>query len=118
MNMNYFQATKELIEEHYGEHKNREFYEKLLEHMMTGPVIPMVWEGLDAIKLSRRMLGKSEPIDAMPGTIRGDFSIDRERSIIHGSHSTEAAAKEIRLWFNEDELIEWKSSNNHWIHDV
>lgn len=85
--------------------------------MISGPVVPMVWEGLDAIKLSRQMLGKAKPIDAIPGTIRSDFSIDRERNIIHGSHSTEAATKEILLWFNESELIEWKSSNDHWIYD-
>lgn len=114
----YFQPTRKLIEEHYEQHINRGFYVRLLEHMISGPVIPMIWEGLDAIKLGRRMLGRSEPLDAMPGTIRADFSIDRERSVIHGSHSSEAAAKEILLWFNENELIEWKSTNRYWINDV
>lgn len=73
--------------------------------MVSGPVVPMVWEGLNAVKIGRKMLGPSEPLDSSPGTIRGDFSIDALHNIIHGSHSVEAANKEIRLWFPEHELV-------------
>lgn len=86
--------------------------------MTSGPVIPMVWEGLDGIKISRRLLGKSDPLESTPGTIRGDFSIDEERNIIHGSHSGETAEEEIFLWFHEDELVEWKRNNHHWINAI
>lgn len=79
--------------------------------MISGPVVPMVSEGLDVIKLSRKMLGKSEPELAAPGTIRGDFSIDKERSIIHGSHSIKSAEYEINLWFKRSELVQWKPAN-------
>lgn len=107
-----FQPTKELIEEHYSEHIHEHFYGKLVEHMISGPIIPMVWEGPDAVRLSHRMLGKSDPRDGIPGTIRGDFSIDRERSVVHGSHSIEAADREISMWFRRHEFTE----SHHAIH--
>lgn len=81
--------------------------------MTSGPVIPMVWEGSDIVELSHRMIGNSVPLEALPGTIRGDFSTDREHSIVHSAHSCEAAAKEISLWFHENELIDWKSIEHH-----
>lgn len=95
------------MQQHYGEHVNRPFYQNLIKFMISGPVVPMVWEGLNAITITRKMLGKSEPELSIPGTIRGEFSIDRERSIIHGSHSPESAEKEINLWFKKDELVSW-----------
>lgn len=85
--------------------------------MVSGPVIPMVWEGLDAIKMGRKLMGSAEPTESMPGTIRGDFSIDVGRSILHGSHSPEAAAKEIRIWFNDNELVEWTPADSYFINE-
>lgn len=94
-----FQPTKKQIEE-----------QKLTEHMPSGPVIPMVWEGSDIIELSHRLIGNSNPLEAMSGTIRGDFSTEREHNLVHSAHSREAAEKEISLWFHEKELIDWKST--------
>lgn len=85
--------------------------------MISGPVIPMVWEGLDAIRMGRKLMGSAEPTESMPGTIRGDFSIDVGRSILHGSHSTEAAAKEIQIWFNENELVDWNPADSYYINE-
>ena len=84
--------------------------------MISGPVLPMVWEGEHVVKQSRQMIGKTEPLDAMPGTIRGDFGTATERNIIHGSDSIEAAAREIQLWFNTNELVEWQPSNYNWMY--
>lgn len=86
--------------------------------MVSGPVIAMVWEGLNAIKMGRKLMGSAEPLESMPGTIRGDFSIDVGRSILHGSHTPEAAAKEIQLWFNENELVEWIPANAYYINEM
>lgn len=74
----------------------------------------MVWEGKNVIRTTRKMIGKSEPDLSLPGTIRGDFSSDRERNVIHGSHSNEAARKEIDLWFHPDEVIPWTSTDEQW----
>lgn len=86
--------------------------------MTSGPIVPMVWEGLNAITVTRKMLGKTEPELFQPGTIRGDLSIDRERNIIHGSHSKESAKKEINLWFQKNELISWRPANSEFLYDI
>ncbi len=70
--------------------------------MTSGAVVAMVWEGPDAIKLTRQMIGATKPVDALPGTIRGDFTCDMLNNLIHGSDSPEAAADEIALWFGSD----------------
>lgn len=85
--------------------------------MTSGPIVPMVWEGLNAITVTRKMLGKSEPELSQPGTIRSDFSIDRERNVIHGSHSTESAENEINIWFQNNELISWTPANSKFVYD-
>lgn len=110
-------ASKQRIVQHYEHLASREFYSRLLKQMASGPVVPMVWEGLDAIRMGRKLIGSAEPLESMPGTIRGDFSIDVERTIIHGSHLPEAAAKEIHLWFNESELVEWIPANSNYINE-
>lgn len=86
--------------------------------MTSGPVIPMVWEGLNVIKSSRRMLGPHDSVDFHPGTIRGAFSNDQRRCVIHGADSLDAAANEIPLWFNEKEIISWTSVNDQFVYDV
>lgn len=76
----------------------------------------MVWEGLNAVKIGRQMLGSSDPIGSVPGSIRADFSIDRERSIIHGSDTLDSATREIDLWFDANELVSWSPSNHKWLY--
>lgn len=85
--------------------------------MISGPIIPLVWEGKNAVKIVDKMKGASEPILATPGTFRGDFCIDSERTVIHASHSVQAANKEIHLWFGEGELISWTLANDNWIQE-
>lgn len=83
--------------------------------MTSGPVVPMVWEGFEGVNISRKMVGKSIVDLSIPGSIRCDYSVDRERNIIHAAHSTEAANREISLWFQEGELISWMPANSQWL---
>lgn len=85
--------------------------------MSSGPVVPMVWEGLNVVKTGRTMLGATNPADSAPGTIRGDLCIQVGRNIIHGSDSVESANKEINLWFTEKEVINWTPGNESWVYE-
>lgn len=105
------------MEHHYEQLAGKEFFSRLMKQMISGPVVPMVWEGLNAVQIGRKMLGSAEPLESAPGTIRGDFSIDVGRSVIHGSHSVNAADKEMHLWFNTSELISWIPANENWMYE-
>ncbi|XP_030649298.1 nucleoside diphosphate kinase B isoform X2 [Chanos chanos] len=85
--------------------------------MGSGPVVAMVWEGLNVVKTGRVMLGETNPADSKPGTIRGDFCIEVGRNIIHGSDSVESANKEISLWFKPEELVSYQSCAFSWIYE-
>merc|ERR1711944_88433 len=98
----------DLLNQHYGDLKEKKFFPTLVKHIGSGPCVPMVWEGKDVVKQGRAMLGETDPLKSKPGSIRGDFSIDLGRNIIHGSDSVESANKEIGLWFKTEELVDWK----------
>lgn len=85
--------------------------------MSSGPVVPMVWEGLNVVKTGRVLLGATNPADSAPGTIRGDLCIQVGRNIIHGSDAVESANKEIGLWFNEKELVSWQQATYDWVYE-
>jgi len=106
--------SKELAQKHYGVHKDRPFFGDLVEFISSGPVIAMVWEGEGVILNARKLIGATKPLDAEPGTIRGDLAIDIGRNIIHGSDGSETAAFEINLWFEDSEINEWETSDNKW----
>ena len=106
--------SKELAQKHYGVHKDRPFFGDLVEFISSGPVIAMVWEGEGVILNARKLIGATKPLEAEPGTIRGDLAIDIGRNIIHGSDGSETAAFEINLWFEDSEINEWKTSDNKW----
>lgn len=103
------------MEDHYASHANNYYFNGLVEYMTSGPIIALVLESWNAVKLSRRMLGPPDTLESLPGTIRGDFSIHFGLSVIHGSHSLEEAVREIPIWFEENELVSWKQSNKDWI---
>jgi len=107
-------ATVEHLEHHYADLKNKSFFPGLIKYMASGPVVAMVWEGLDAVKTGRVMLGATNPLASAPGTIRGDFALAVGRNICHGSDSVDSAEKEIKLWFPEG-LVEYKVANEVWI---
>lgn len=100
------QPDKKLAEMHYAVHKGKPFYDELISFITSGPVVAMVWEGKDIIDLARSMMGKLKPSEAMPGTIRGDFTSSTQQNLIHGSDHEDTAASEIALWFRPEELLE------------
>jgi len=94
-------ASRELAEEHYAEHKEKPFFGSLVEFLTSSPVVAIVLEANDAVTLSRKMIGATRPEEALAGTIRGDYTVDLQANLIHGSDSPESAARELNLWFPE-----------------
>lgn len=110
-------VSRELAEAHYGVHKERPFFPSLVEFITSGPVVAMVWEGDGVISSARKLIGATNPLNAEPGTIRGDLGVNIGRNIIHGSDASETAQSEIELWFSDAELISWQPANMIWIHE-
>jgi len=108
--------SADLAQTHYGEHKERPFFGELVDFITSGPVFAMVWEGEDVIKTARNMMGATNPQEAAAGTIRGDFGVTVGKNIIHGSDSTESAAREIELFFNENEIVGYDKQDQAWIY--
>ena len=115
--MKMVRPGKELLETHYKDLKDLPFFPGLIEYMLAGPVVCMVWEGYEAVKIGRQMLGATKPIDSTPGTIRGDFCQVTGRNIIHGSDAVESAEREIALWFKPEEVLEWTPCQKEWIQE-
>lgn len=97
--------TPELAEKHYSEHKGKPFFADLVNFITSGPVAAMVLEGENVIPTVRTMMGATNPQDAAPGTIRGDFALTIDENIIHGSDSPESAMREIGIFFKEEEIV-------------
>ena len=108
------QAT---LEEHYKDLAEKPFFPKLMTYMTSGPVVCMVWQGKDVVATGRKMLGATNPLESLPGTIRGDYAIEVGRNICHGSDSVESAEREIALWFKDGEVIDWSSHSHDWIYE-
>ncbi|KAI9834579.1 MAG: nucleoside diphosphate kinase [Sarea resinae] len=109
--------SKEHLEKHYKDLAEKPFFPGLITYMLSGPICAMVWEGRDAVKTGRVLLGATNPLASAPGTIRGDFAIDVGRNVCHGSDSVETAKNEIALWFNKDEVVSYKSTSFDWIYE-
>ncbi|XP_003790789.1 nucleoside diphosphate kinase, mitochondrial isoform X1 [Otolemur garnettii] len=105
--MKMLQAPERILAEHYQDLRRKPFYPALISYMSSGPVVAMVWEGYNVVRASRAMIGHTDSAEAAPGTIRGDFSIHISRNIIHASDSIEGAQREIQLWFQSSELVNW-----------
>ncbi len=103
--MKLMTIDRDLAERHYAEHVGKPFFEPLVAFITSGPVVAMVWEGREAIKVARTMMGVTDPVDAVPGTIRGDLALSKEENVVHGSDSPRSAAREIALFFTEQELV-------------
>ncbi len=91
--------TREIAEQHYAEHKERPFFGELVEFITSGPLVALVLEGDDAVKATRQLIGATNPLEAAPGSIRGDFAIEVGQNLVHGSDSNESAAREAKLFF-------------------
>jgi nucleoside-diphosphate kinase len=100
------QVSRELAEEHYGEHKGKGFFEELVTFITSGPIVAMVLEGPAAVAVARSMMGPTDPLEAGPGTIRGDFALEIGENVVHGSDSPASAEREIGLYFGPGELVD------------
>jgi nucleoside-diphosphate kinase len=109
------QVSRELAEQHYAEHKEKPFFGELVDFITSSPVFAMVWQGNGVIATARQMMGKTNPIDALPGTIRGDYGVSMGMNIIHGSDSPASAEREIALWFSPDEVLNYEKAINRWV---
>ena len=115
--MKLYSPSKQLLEEHYKDLKEKPFFPKLVEYMMMGPVVCMIWQGREVVKTGRKMLGATNPLNSEPGTIRGDYCIESGRNIIHGSDSVESAEREIKLWFKPEEINQYTRDSDKWIYE-
>ena len=107
-------VTRELAEKHYGEHKGKPFYESLLTFITSGPVVAMAMRGPRGIKVARALMGKTFGHEAAPGTIRGDFGQSTSMNIVHGSDTPENAARELSIFFSEDEILDYDHCRSAW----
>ncbi|XP_053133142.1 nucleoside diphosphate kinase, mitochondrial isoform X1 [Hemicordylus capensis] len=112
------QANEGILAEHYHELRRKPFYHELIQYMTSGPVVAMVWEGHNVVKTSRAMVGETNPAEAKPGTIRGDFSIHVSRNVVHASDSVETAQREISLWFRSNELLDWECGDHKIMYEL
>ena len=109
------QVSPELAARHYAEHEGKGFYAGLLQYITSGPVIVACVEGTSAVQMVRNTVGVTNPLNAAPGTIRGDLALDIGRNLIHASDAPETAARELALWFAEGELVAYQRDNDRWI---
>jgi len=99
---------KALAQEHYDIHRDKPFFEDLVNYITSSPIIAAVFEGEGAVDSIRKIMGPTDPAKAEPGTIRGDFGLDIEHNTVHGSDAVETANREIKLFFTEDEIYNYQ----------
>jgi nucleoside-diphosphate kinase len=109
------QVPRELAARHYAEHQGKPFYDGLVAHITSSPVVVGVLEGPEAISITRTLMGPTNPRTAAPGTIRGDYGLDIGLNIVHGSDGPEAAQREIGLFFRPDELASYVRTSERWV---
>ena len=112
----FIRISPELAQKHYAVHKGKPFYEPLLQYITSGPVLVMVWQGPAVIAIARKLMGSTFGYEAEPGTIRGDFGGSRGFNLVHGSDSPQSAQYEIKLYFDDDELVDYTLTNEHWLY--
>ncbi|WP_299089973.1 nucleoside-diphosphate kinase [uncultured Metabacillus sp.] len=111
LNAELMKIDRAKAEEHYMEHQEKPFFGELVDFITSGPVFSMVWEGENIIEVSRMMIGKTSPSEAVPGTIRGDFANTKAENVVHGSDSLLSAEREIANFFD---LLDVRSDDNHY----
>ncbi|CAI5676645.1 unnamed protein product [Oreochromis niloticus] len=113
----FVQASEDHMKKHYLDLKDMPFYAGLCKYMSSGPILAMVWEGQNIVKLARMMLGETNPADSKPGSIRGDLCINIGRNIIHGSDTLENAKMEVDLWFKPEEFVTYTPCAQSWLYE-
>ncbi len=115
--MKMIKIDEELAKRHYAEHEGKPFFSGLISFITSGPVVTVVVEGKEAVRVLRTLIGETDPKEAEHGTIRGDFGIDVGRNIVHGSDSLESAEREVSLFFKPEEITEYKRTDEDWIYE-
>lgn len=110
-------VSEALARQHYAVHEGKRFFPGLIRYITSGAVVVGVVEGKNAVAVVRSVVGKTDPVDAAPGTIRGDFALEIGRNLIHASDSVETAVQEIALWFRPEELVEYERDIDRWIRE-
>jgi nucleoside-diphosphate kinase len=109
------QVSEELARRHYAEHEGKGFFEGLIAYITSSPIVAAVFEGTNAIEAARATMGKTNPVNADAGTIRGDLGLETGRNLVHGSDKPESAAREIDLFFREAELLSYPRDVDRWV---
>ena len=109
------QVDDPLARQHYGEHVDRPFFAGLVAFITSSPVVAMAWEAENAVEAVRNTMGQTNPTTSPPGTIRGDLALDIGRNLVHGSDSPESAERELALFFEAGELLDYTRANDGWI---
>lgn len=107
--------ARDVAGRHYAEHEGKPFYAGLVEYITSGPVVLLVLEGPNAIAVVRSTIGKTNPAEAVPGTIRGDLGLMTGRNLIHASDGPESARREVALFFGDGELASWQRGTDAWV---
>lgn len=115
VSLKLMQVDEARAAQHYREHEGKPFYAGLIAYITSAPVLAAVLEGPGVIAEVRRMLGKTNPLEAAPGTIRGDLGVSTGRNLVHASDSPESAAREIGIFFGEGELLDWQHALHDWV---
>ncbi|GAY51011.1 hypothetical protein CUMW_131000 [Citrus unshiu] len=114
---NLFNIYLQWLQEHYKDLNSKPFFPKLIEYITSGPVVCMAWEGAGVVASARKLIGSTDPLQAEPGTIRGDLAVQTGRNVVHGSDSPENGKREIGLWFKEGELCQWTPAQAQWLRE-
>lgn len=109
-------VTEEMAKTHYAEHAEKPFFGELVGFITSGPVFAMAWEGENVVEIARKMMGGTKPVDAAPGTIRGDFAATMGKNIIHGSDSVASAERELDIFFKDGELLDYNKRIDVWVY--
>ncbi|MDQ2960929.1 MAG: nucleoside-diphosphate kinase [Candidatus Dormibacteraeota bacterium] len=110
-------VSRDVAERHYAEHREKPFFGGLVDFITSSPLVAMVWEGPGAVAMVRSMMGATNPAASVPGTIRGDLAVSLGMNVVHGSDSVESAAREAAIFFDEAELVDWRSVTRPWVDD-
>jgi len=106
---------RHMAERHYAAHRGKPFFPGLVEFITSGPLLALVFQGKDAIEVTRQTMGATDPVKAAPGTIRGDLALDIGHNLVHGSDGPQAAREEISLFFREEEILDYRRDIDRWI---
>jgi nucleoside-diphosphate kinase len=113
--MKLMRMEESLAKQHYSEHVERPFFLGLVSFITSGPIVAMAWQGENSISLARQTMGATNPVDSAPGTIRGDLGVNIGRNIVHGSDGPESARRELNLFFQPEEILDYERSTDSWI---